>query len=136
MKTIKLTIIALIAVFSLAGCKKDKEKTTAEKIQAKWSLVSQSLIVTPTATGSNTISSTMPGKAGEYIEFLSNGKVNIQQNGEALETTTYTIDSDAQITIDGEAFQIKTLTDNSLVLYSNDTSNSNETIQTTITLSR
>lgn len=117
MKTIKITLITLIAVCSLVSCKKDsKEKTTAEKIQAKWSLVS--IVDNETVTGGATPTSfTQMGKVGEYIQFKNDGKVYIKNDGEAEQVVPYTVNNDTQLTLDGDPYTISVLTENSLVIY-------------------
>lgn len=117
MKTIKIALITLMTVCSLVSCKKDsKEKTTAEKIQAKWSLVS--IVDSETVTGGATpTSSTQMGKAGEYVQFKNDGKAYIKNDGEAEQVVPYTVNSDTQLTLDGDQYTIKVLTDNSLVIY-------------------
>ena len=99
MKTIKTTIIALVAVFSLVSCKKDKanesEKTTTQKVQAKWNFTSQ---VTISTIPNEERNETITGKTGDYVEFRNDGKYTSKIDAD-VETDVYTIDSDSQITL-------------------------------------
>lgn len=137
MITKKMTIILFVALFSLAGCKKDEvSKTTSEKILGKWNL---SIVAGREYFPPNTdFSYNQTGKAGEYFDFRSDGKVYLKFDKSAEESETYTVDSDTQITIAGSPYTIQQLTDNQLVIYNKSISqgSSNSYIEETITLTR
>ena len=104
-------MITCAALFT--ACKKDKEKTTSEKVLGKWS-------VTNTVDNSfynNTAHvTTRAGLAADYADFRSDGKL-YSKDGIYLDTVAYSITVDNKIILDGETFDIRTLTDNQFVLY-------------------
>ncbi|WP_421941078.1 hypothetical protein [Pedobacter sp.] len=136
MKAIKMTIVALVTVLSLAGCKKDVEKTTLEKIQGRWNYGSSNHKEVYPPSTNNTYAFT--GKAGEYFDFRTDGKLYVKMEGDPEESETYTVDNDNQISISGEPFVIQQLTDNRLVIYSKqvDPTSSDAYTEHTYTLTR
>lgn len=120
----KLMLICLMAVFSLAGCKKgEEEKTTAQKILGKWNIAMKESTETINGLAEK---DTDTGKPGEYLDFRTNNTVYLKEDGSTEEGAGYTIDSDKQITFiydgtDKTTFTINVLTDNKLVLYSKET---------------
>jgi hypothetical protein len=121
-------IILLATVFS--SCKKDKQ-TTAQKLQHNWTFVSE--VDNSHDAGGDNID-TIEGVQGDFINFNSNGTVSSQYDGSAS-TTPYTLIGDTQVSIIGEIFTIKTLTDTQLVLYAKDGS-ATEYDETTFNLKR
>lgn len=117
MKTITTTLIAVLVVFSLFGCKKDtEEKTTAQKIQGKWNITSvvsiEDVPPTPKATFTD------EGIPGDYYDFRTDGMVYIKEQAyEDDLLLPYAIIDDTKITIDGAEYVIKQLTDKVLVLH-------------------
>ncbi|MBC6111325.1 hypothetical protein ACFOG5_08890 [Pedobacter fastidiosus] len=117
MKKIRITLITLVTVLGLVSCKKDSvEKTTSEKIQAKWSITSSVNIEDVPPAPKATF--TEKGAAGDYVDFRTDGKVYSKQGSSAEEVSPYTIVNDSQVNIDGEIYTIDQLTDNVLVLHS------------------
>jgi hypothetical protein len=113
MKKLLLVAIASMALFS-ACKKKDVEKTTAEKIIGKWSLVSDSF---NDYYGGSSHVVNYTGTAADYIEFKSDGNVSASYQG-IYNTSTYNLQGDIKVVIAGHTNDITTLTNNSLVLYS------------------
>ncbi len=112
MKKVLFLMITCAALFT--ACKKDKEKTTSEKVLGKWN-------VTNTVNNSfynNTAHvTTQNGIAGDYADFRADGNV-YSKDGTYLDTAAYSITVDNKLVYDGETFDIRTLTDNQFVLYS------------------
>jgi major membrane immunogen (membrane-anchored lipoprotein) len=111
-------ILAGIAVsaFLFTACKKNDTKTsTAQKIQGTWQIKSE--IYNEHTNGTDNIDTTL-GTANTTIEFRNDGKVYSDFFGQK-DTASYTVVGDTQITIDSvNTYDIKTLTSNSLILYS------------------
>ncbi len=118
----KPLLLVLIVVFSISlitpSCKKkDAEKTTAQKLQNKWTFLN--------ATDNNHYSGadhivTINGNAGDYMDFRTNGKVYLRLQS-SLDTSTYVLSGDTKIIFDGtDTATIQTLTDNALKLYIKD----------------
>jgi major membrane immunogen (membrane-anchored lipoprotein) len=110
-------ILAAIAVsaFLLTACKKnDTKASTAQKIQGTWQVKSE--IYNEHINGADHIDTTL-GTSNTTIEFRNDGKVYSNFFGQK-DTAAYTLVGDTQITIDSvNTYDIKTLTSNSLVLY-------------------
>ena len=132
MKKVLFTMVTCAALFT--ACKKDKEKTTAEKVQATWNLNSYAYndFYNNTAHPVN-----IAGVAGDYVEFRADGKAYSKIGG-SKDTVAYSIVGDNKITFDGESFDIRTLTDNQFVMYSKVVTSTTppEYDETTITLSK
>jgi hypothetical protein len=114
-----LTSVILVSslVFSVASCKKeDKPKPTSERVLGKWSI--QSLTENDHYSGQDHLSVT-PGDPTDFVDFRSDGKVYSNVTG-FPDTSAYTIVSNNKIMIETDSYDIKTLTDNSFVLYSKD----------------
>jgi hypothetical protein len=133
MKKILTSVLLLSFLFTfVASCKKDdKPKPTSERVLGKWSI--QSLTENDHYSGQDHISVT-PGDPGDFVDFRSDGKVYSNVTGYP-DTSSYTVVSDTRITIDTDGYDIKTLTDNSFVLYSKDTYGS-DYFEATISLKR
>ena len=117
MKKIILTLAAIASVaFLLIACKKNDTKTsTAQKIQGTWQVKSE--IYNEHSNGADHIDTTF-GTANTTIEFRNDGKVYSDFFGQK-DTAFYLLVGETQITIDSvNTFDIKTLTSNSLILYS------------------
>lgn len=121
MKFKQLFIACLsVSLLTLASCKKEDkeetEKTTAEKIQARWGV--DSTAVHFRIDGEDG-SGTAPGESSDYFDFRSDGK--LYMNLEAIEisdTLDYALQSDTKILIEGlGSYEIQNLTDNNLKLY-------------------
>ena len=118
----KSLLVVLICFFSITlitpSCKKkDAEKTTAQKLQNKWTFVN--------ATDNSHYSGadhivTISGNAGDYMDFRTDGKVYLRVQS-SLDTSTYALSGDTKIVFDGtDTATIQTLTDNALKLYFKD----------------
>jgi hypothetical protein len=112
-----LSTLAILAFFSISftACKKEKTKTTAEKIVGSWQ-VSNVVYNEHTNDADHTISSN-DFTASDIYEFKADGTVYISIQG-LSDNSTYTISADNKLTIvDDETYDIKTLDEHSLVLY-------------------
>ena len=129
----KKTVLVLLAGAALfTACKKsDNGTTTQQKIVNKWSVVSDAGVDFYSGVAHPY---TYTGVATDYVDFRSDGKVYSNYGG-SLDTTIYSIISDQLIKIDTDTSQIKTLTDNSFVLYNKQTSGANYS-ESTITLKK
>lgn len=118
-------LVVAFATASLASCKKeDKQdnRPTSEKIAGKWEYVSSYMHV---KEGEVDHRDTSMAAVGDYVEFQPGGivKTHIAGDGELEEMTmAYFFPNDQTVSMVGESdtttFSIKTLTSNSLVLYS------------------
>ncbi len=130
-----LRAFAILAFFSISftACKKEKTKTTSEKIIGTWQVTN--VVYNDHTNGTdNTISSNAFTAADTY-EFKADGSVYANVKGSS-DSSTYTISADNKLTItDDDTYDIKTLDDHSLVLYVKDISGSDYT-EGTITFKR
>ena len=124
------TAIVLIAAVS-SSCKKDKQ-TTAQKVQHNWTLVSET-DNSHDVSGDNI--DTTAGVQGDFINFNVNGTLTSQFDG-AADNGIYILTSDTEISINGIAFTIKTLTATQFVLYFKQVLSSTDYVETTINLKR
>jgi hypothetical protein len=127
----KITFIALLAVVTLASCKKQKEKTTQEKISGKWNIVS--IVDNDYYSGSSHVT-TYTGTASDYLDFKNDGTVFVSFTG-ITNNSNYGLIGDTKIWIENDNYDIKTLTDNQFVLYSKDSYGS-DYYESTMTLKR
>jgi hypothetical protein len=131
MKKVFLFTMATILLASVfTSCKKDKQ-TTAQKLQHNWTFINE-IDNSHDASGDNI--DTIAGVTGDFFNFSSNGTVSSQFDG-STDTVPYTLMSDTQVSVIGEVFTIKTLTDTQLILYAKDGS-ATEYDETTINLKR
>lgn len=107
-------MVTCAALFT--ACKKDKEKTTAEKVLGKWTSINS---VENDFYNNTPHVTTYPAAAGDYADFRNDGKV-YSKDGVDLDTSSYSITTDNKIIIESETLEIKTLTDNQFVLYNKD----------------
>lgn len=131
-----------ISLLVLASCKKeDKEKTTAEKIQAKWGVET---IMLHAHVDNEDTSAIQPALSTDYFEFRPDNKVNVNLYGET-DTLDYVLQNDNKILIkdfgiigDDGLYDIQTLTDNVLKLYTKETDPSSpaDYIEITINLKK
>jgi hypothetical protein len=98
----KVLFVLLACTTLLTACKKNKNKTTAEKVVGKWSLVS----IRDNSFYSNTPHvTTLTGTAFDYIEFLDGGIGTVNIGGSA-DLVTYSVVGDTKLVLDGETFVI------------------------------
>ena len=72
---------------------------------------------------------TLFGTPSDIIDFRTDGKVYTNVFGQ-YDTSTYSVPSETQLIIDTTTFNIQTLTDNTLKLYSKETDRANYTEET------
>lgn len=112
MKKLLFVAIAFMALFS-ACKKKDVEKTTAEKILGRWTLVTE----TDNDYYNNTNhTSTYAGTANDVIDFRADGRV--YEGPTFTSSSAYSIISDSKMVIDGISTDINSLTDAQLIVHS------------------
>ena len=117
-------LILMAGAVIFTSCKKSNDSTAAttqQKITAKWGVAST--IDKEFHFGvTNTINYT--GLAADYVDFRNDGKVYTYINSSYGDTAVYTILDDSHVRFfypthsDADTFEIKTLTESSLVLYS------------------
>jgi hypothetical protein len=127
----KITLVSLFALAALMSCKKEKVKTTQEKISGRWSIVS--IVDNDYYSGSSHIT-TYTGTAADYLEFKNDGTVFVSFTG-ITNNSHYGLIGDTKIWIESDNYDIKTLTDNQFVLYSKD-SYGNDYYESTMNLKR
>jgi hypothetical protein len=111
MKKLLFVAIASMALFS-ACKKKDVEKTTAEKILGKWTLVTG----TDNFYFNNTNHiSTYSGTANDVDDFRTDGRV--YEGPTFTSSSPYSVISDSKVLIDGISTDINSLTDAQLILH-------------------
>jgi hypothetical protein len=117
LKTISMVMV--LAAITFASCKKDKEKTTQEKIVGRWKI--ESLVVNDMTSGTLT-TNTYTGTAADFIEFRNDGTANTSVDG-TTDNMAWGIISDAKVWMDSpsDIYDIKVLTDTKLVIYSKET---------------
>ncbi len=118
-------------ILSFSACNKKDKETTATRLQHKWTVLS---IVEHDHINGEDETDTTPGEAGDYIEFQSNGQATFYLDGET-QNVAYSLQSDNKILFGGATFDIKSLTDNSLILYSKEQDGA-DYYEITINLSR
>ncbi len=115
-----------------ASCKKEDKETTSTKLQHRWSV--NSYIENDRVNGEDDITTT-PGTAGDYIDFTSTGTANFRlENIDA--SVPYSVTSENKLLLGVQSFDIKTLNQNALVLYSKETQDADNYSELTINLSR
>jgi hypothetical protein len=112
MKKLLFVAIASMALFS-ACKKKDVEKTTAEKVVGVWKVSNFSF-----NDFNNNLNhfTSYTGISSDYWDFRTDGKIYLQELG-VKDTVLYSITSDTKMVYDGDDCDIRTLTDNQLVIY-------------------
>jgi len=132
-----------LVLIAVASCKKDSnndtqppQKTTAEKLQAKWSLQSYTLHVHTVAH--DTIpavdtSETVPGSTTDYFEFRADSMLHLVVYPSIDTSLAYSIKNDSTVVIssfnlftggDG-TYRLRNFTDNTLTLYSSESDPNN-----------
>ena len=112
-----LSVFALLAFFSISftACKKEKTKTTAEKIVGTWQV--SNVVYNEHTNGADHIISSNDFTATDTYEFRTDGTVHINLQGDSG-SSTYTITGENKLMItDDETYDIKTLDDHTLVIY-------------------
>ena len=105
-----------MAATIFTACKKDSttvSKTTAQKVIGKWSISSLAGVTYSEGVG---YPYTLPASSANYIDFRTDGK-SYSFHMNQYDTLSYRIINDQTIKLDLDTAQIKTLTDNSFVLY-------------------
>lgn len=101
-------------------------------MQHNWTVVNE-IDNSHDASGDNI--DTIAGVSGDFINFNSNGTFTSQFDG-STDNGTYSLISDTQISLNGQTFTIKTLTDTQFVLYGKDVISATEYDESTINLKR
>ena len=133
MKKVLITV-AVIAIVSLSftSCKKEKARTTSEKIVGVWHL--NNYIYNEHYDGADHLENNSGGPNDTY-EFKANGTVNSNVGGSS-DSSSYSIVGDNKLLItEDENYDIKKLDDHNLVLYFKEM-DGDEFVEITITLTR
>ncbi len=132
-----LILLVILSTLSVISCKKDdkvKEKTTLEKIQAKWSVENVSFIYRDSSIPFDT-TVVYPGLTSDYFDFRSNGIAYIRLDNEE-DSSSYALSGDSTIIFsDFGTYKIRDLTDNSLRLFSREEEDQ-QSIEQTINLKK
>ncbi len=120
-----IILLGFLSVLSVFSCKKDdkvKEKTTLEKVQAKWGIENITIhFVDPSQPIDTTV--VFPGTASDYFEFKTDGKAYSMIDGES-DISTYGLSGDSSIIHENfGTYKIVQLTDNVLKLYQREQQN-------------
>ena len=130
-----LSALAILAFFSISftACKKEKTKTTAEKIVGTWQI--SNVVYNDHSNGADHIISSNAFTASDTYTFKADGTLVGTFQG-TTDSTTYTISADNKLNIvDDSTYDIKTLDDHTLVIYDKEVSGSDYT-ETTITFKK
>lgn len=130
MKKLLLAVFGLMLILS-ACKKKDVEKTTAEKLVAKWKVTS--FISNDYYNNANHIT-TLQGTASDYVDFRTDGKLYTKQGNSAEEVVAYSVVNDNALRIDNEDWTIKALSDNQFVLYQKSVTSTTPLVYDEVTL--
>jgi hypothetical protein len=111
-------LITFLSVLMLTACKKDKQKTTQEKIVGTWKIES---VITKDMYQGTLTTDVYTGIAADYIEFKNDGTAHTSVDG-YTDNPAWGIVSDAQIWMDtpSDKYDIKALADNQFILYNKD----------------
>src|SRR5436190_6992358 len=112
----KTLLLSLIAMIIFASCKKDPKQPPIS-LKGKWNVESTTIKSFENATIVNTV--VIPGN-GATFDFQENGTVVISHDG-VIESHPFTIQSDSNVDIDGEGYEIRNLTASSVTLFLRDT---------------
>src|SRR5690349_18902833 len=127
-------VIVLLAGSMLLGCKKNTNEDYSElkqRLQGKWNFINY---VTNQYYGNSNHLNTISASPGDYMEFQTGGKIYLVLFG-SPDTSTYSIPANNKILIDyTDNFDIKTLTDTELVLYSKQVYSAESYYEQTFTL--
>jgi hypothetical protein len=114
---IRFLFFAVLAISVLSACKKkdtegDAYNKAIVKLLGKWTFVSAS--TNDHYSGADHINS-LPGQAGDYMEFGNSGKANLRIFG-ANDISEYTLVGDSKLIFDDvDQFDIKVLSETELV---------------------
>jgi hypothetical protein len=131
----KKTVLSVLALSALVfSCKKDDDKSNAEKIQGKWNEVS--IIENAHTNGVDHRDTTKVPTGYATLEFLSNGTA-YDNGANYKDTATYKVDgSNLILTYKGstssDTIQIKNLTGSDLSLYLKDMGTNGDFDETTV----
>ena len=119
MKTLLLLLAFAFSISSITfSCKKkDAEKTTAQKLQNKWTFID--IIDNDHYAGADHVI-TLKANAGDYLDFRTNNKVYSRFQSQP-DTSDYKLLGDTKVVFDNyDTLTIQTLTDNTLKMYAKD----------------
>jgi len=123
-KSIIVSLLALTVVV-LYSCKKDKDKSTQDRLIGKWSMVSAKW--NDFHAGTNHYDSASYGTGLFYAEFKANGTVIASSALSAdKDTSNYKIVNDNNLVIDGDTSIINSISDNDFQLYYKEVYQNNE----------
>jgi hypothetical protein len=131
-KAFLLTASFILLALVFSSCKKEKTKTTTEKLQYNWTIVNY-VENYHDASGDNI--ETTNASTGDFMNFGANATMTFQIYGQTG-TGPYSLTSDTQLLIAAGTFTIKTLNDTQLVLYSKEVYSSTEYDEVTINLTK
>jgi hypothetical protein len=120
MKKKVLVSLASLSVLVFA-CKKDDDKSNAERILGKWNISAS--VWNEHYNGADHKDSTTFTTGAGYYNFINNAKV-VMYNG-SLDTLDYKFINDNQLVIDGDTNTIQSISDSQLKLYLKETLSSN-----------
>jgi hypothetical protein len=128
----KSLTLSLFAVFFLIACEKDKDNDEIS-LKGKWNV--ENTIYNEYINGVLDYSETEPG-GGTTIDFQNNGNVVINNPIWGVETYTYILRPDSKVEFDGDVYEIRNLTANSVTLYLREDYGNNNYDETSFNLKR
>ena len=107
----KKFLLGLIAIISLASCKKENELS----LKGKWNV--DNITTIEFDMGVQTDTDVTPGN-GMTFDFQNNGNVVVDDPVNGSSTVPYVINPDSKVEMDGTTYEIRNLTASGVTLYS------------------
>ncbi|MEO5647006.1 MAG: hypothetical protein ABIQ56_01520 [Chitinophagaceae bacterium] len=113
MKWIRISTYVACIMLVFASCKKSDLQSSPNMIMGRWQIESN---VFNEYYNYQNHESVFYGRPNDYFDFRQDGYVVISNNG-YVENLRYTFSSDNRLNIDGEVFEIRSLTNTQMILY-------------------
>ena len=118
MNALKLFSFLAISTVAFSACKKDDEKSTADKMQGRWTY---EMTTSETTVGSLTILDTTFAAPNDYYDFRGDNNLYSRVNG-VEDTTVYSLLPSSEVVLydfsmsGNDTFNINTLNNNQFIL--------------------
>ena len=112
MKKFLTPLLAIVLLFT--ACGKDDPPAPAATLVGKWTL--DQTIIKEYVNNAVVSSITIPSD-GTTFDFQGNGNLVITHPGNVLESMPYTIQPNSKVNIDGDVFDVQSLTTTNVTIY-------------------
>lgn len=130
----KSLFLALVSIFILVGCKKEKQESSPASLVGKWTQDSSAQKYYD--NGNLVLNVRNPG-IGVVYDFQSNGNLVITVPGSTQATPTpYSIKPYSKVDLNGIIWEIRSLTNSNSILFKKDIVSSHEYVELFIYLKR